>query len=117
MDKSQEAPITLTVIYSICIIYSYFKSHFLKHKKLLENVLGTKYAKLEADAPRFLQDIEKIIDDGTVKFAGKGTLNKGADITNIYRGKGITVVTKLDGEWVTILEQGKAMDLNIKFIP
>ncbi|WP_256594906.1 hypothetical protein [Sebaldella termitidis] len=35
---------------------------------------------------------------------------------NIYRGEGITIVTKSDGEWVTILESGKGMDKNIKFI-
>ncbi|MBD8496949.1 Hint domain-containing protein [Paenibacillus sp. CAU 1523] len=92
-----------------------FKAHFLKHKTLLEKTLGTKYSKLEADGPRFLEDIGKMIDDGTVSFIGQGTINKNSGLMNIYRGNGLTVVTKPDGEQVTLLESGKGMDLNIVF--
>lgn len=92
-----------------------FKSHFLDHKKILENALGTKYSKLKEDGPRFLADIGKMIDDGTVKFVGQGTLNKNSEVYNIFRGNGMTVVTKPNGEWVTLLDSGKGMDLNILF--
>ena len=51
-----------------------------------------------------------------MKYVGKGTLKKGQPIVNIYRGKGITIVTKGDGEFVTILETGKGMDLGIVMI-
>jgi len=63
-----------------------------------------------------LNDIGKIIDDGTVKYVGKGTLKKGQPAVNIYRGNGVTVVTKTDGEFVTIIESGKGLDLGIKMI-
>jgi hypothetical protein len=91
-----------------------FKEHFIKHKYLLEKVTGNKYASYK-EPQIFFGDIEKLIQNGTVKYTGKGTLNKGSDVMNIYRGKGITIVTKADGEWVTILETGKGMDLNIRF--
>ena len=93
-----------------------FKDHFINHKKILEDALGTKYPKYKTDGSRFLEDIGKIIDDGTVEFVGQGTLKKGTDICNIYRGNGMTVVTKPNGEFVTILEQGKGMDLGIQFV-
>lgn len=61
-----------------------------------------------------MNDIGEIIDDGTVEYVGKGTLKKGHPVVNIYRGNGVTVVTKTDGEFVTILETGKGMDLGIE---
>ncbi|ACZ07326.1 Uncharacterised protein [Sebaldella termitidis] len=73
-----------------------FKDHFLRHKKLLEKITGEKYSKF--------------------KEHDQGTLNATNIRYNIYRGEGITIVTKSDGEWVTILESGKGMDKNIKFI-
>jgi len=75
-----------------------------------------KYPKIEADGPKFLQDITNNINNGTFQFVGKGTINKDSGVLDIYRGKGLTVVTKPNGEWVTLLGQGKAMDLNIMFI-
>jgi len=51
-----------------------------------------------------LSDIGKIIDDGTVSFVGKGTLKKHGEVLNIYRGNGMTVATKPNGEFVTLLE-------------
>lgn len=91
-----------------------FKDHFIRHKHLLEKVTGNKYGSYKNPEP-FLSDIAKVINDGTVKYVGQGTLNKASEVMNIYRGSGITIVTKLNGEWVTILEQGKGMDLNIIF--
>ena len=93
-----------------------FKDHFIRHKNLLENITGKKYSKYKTNGQEFLNDIGEIIDDGLVKYVGKGTLKKGQPIVNIYRGKGITIVTKGDGEFVTILETGKGMDLGIVMI-
>jgi hypothetical protein len=94
-----------------------FKDHFIRHKGILENALGTKYSKYKTHGEAFLNDIGKIIDDGTVSFVGKGTLKKDGEVLNIYRGNGMTVATKANGEFVTLLESGKGMDLGIKFIP
>ncbi|MCY9738048.1 polymorphic toxin-type HINT domain-containing protein, partial [Paenibacillus alvei] len=94
-----------------------FKDHFIRHKGILENALGTKYPKYKTHGDAFLSDIGKIIDDGTVSFVGKGTLKKDGEVLNIYRGNGMTVATKPNGEFVTLLESGKGMDLNIQFVP
>ena len=93
-----------------------FKDHFIRHKKLLENVTGKKYPKYKSHGQEFLNDLGKIIDDGTVKYVGKGTLKKGQPVANIYRGNGITVVIKENGEFVTILESGSGLDLGIEII-
>ena len=87
-----------------------FKDHFLRHKKLLGDFYGTSYRKLKGDGPRFLEDIAKLIDSGTVKYVGEGTLGKGTPISKIYRGNGLTVVVKLNGEWVTLLKTGEGKD-------
>ena len=34
---------------------------------------------------------------------------------NIFRGKGITIVLKLNNEFVTILKSGEGLDLGIMF--
>ena len=93
-----------------------FKKHFLSKKKLLGDFLGTSYPKFKADSPRFLQDIAKIIDNGTVEFVGLGTYKKGIAPANIYRGNGLTVIAKPDGEWVTLLKTGEGMDLGIRLL-
>ena len=93
-----------------------FKKHFLSKKKLLGDFLGKKYPKLKTDGPIFLQDIADLINNGTVTFIGQGTLKKGQPPVNIYRGNGLTVITKPNGEWVTLLETGKGMDLGIQMI-
>ncbi len=90
-----------------------FKDHFIRHKGLLEKVMGTKYPKFKSHGPVFLQDVGKAINTKVVQFVGNGTLKKGQDLCKIYRGRGITVVTKMDDEFVTILETGKGMDLGI----
>ncbi|WGU92299.1 hypothetical protein QJQ58_17100 [Paenibacillus dendritiformis] len=94
-----------------------FKDHFIRHKGILEKALGTKYPKYKTHGDAFLKDIGKIIDDGTVSFVGKGTLKKDGEVLNIYRGNGMTVATKPNGEFVTLLEMGKGMDLSILFVP
>ena len=102
-------PITLTEGAS-------FKKHFLSKKKLLGDFLGKQYPKFKTDGPIFLQDIANLINNGTVTFVGQGTLKKGQPPVNIYRGNGLTVITKPNGEWVTLLETGKGMDLGIQMI-
>jgi len=91
-----------------------FKDHFLRHKKLIEDALGTKYKKLKDDAPRFREDITKAITDGTFTPVGKGTLKVGQPEGLIYRGEGVTVVLHENGDFWTALETGGGMDKAIK---
>lgn len=93
-----------------------FKEHFIKHKKILEKTIGKKYPKYKSHGQEFLSDIGKLIDEGTVKYVGKGTLKKGQPAVKIYRGNDITVVIKENGEFVTLLESDKGMDLGIRMI-
>ena len=91
------------------------KQHYLDHKDILEKYLGKKYPrwKYSNGAEEFLNDIQKLIKDGTVKYEGIGTLKINQPDMMIFRGEGMTIVTKLDGEWVTLLESGSGMDLGI----
>jgi len=69
-----------------------FKSHYLDHKKLLENALGTKYKKYDDETTkRFLSDLGSLIDNGKVKFVGDATLQKGGEVCKVYRGNGLTL--------------------------
>lgn len=90
-----------------------FKDHFQRHKKLIEDALGTKYKKLKEDGPQFRQDIADAIKDGTFELVGKGTLKKGEPEGLIYRGKGVTVVLKENGDFWTALKSGEGMDTGI----
>ncbi|MCY7556880.1 hypothetical protein GNQ08_05425 [Paenibacillus macerans] len=61
----------------------------------------------QTQGTEFLEDIKKIIDDGSVKYEGLGTLNKTmTDPSHIYRGNGMTVVIKQNGEFHTLFESG-----------
>ncbi|WP_326672116.1 polymorphic toxin-type HINT domain-containing protein [Streptomyces sp. NBC_01257] len=91
-----------------------FKDHFQRHKKLIEDALGTKYKKLKEDGPQFRTDIANAIKDGTFKLVGKGTLKKGEPEGLIYRGKGVTVVLKENGDFWTALKSGEGMDTGIQ---
>ncbi|MFJ9537766.1 Flp family type IVb pilin [Streptomyces sp. NPDC101225] len=91
-----------------------FKDHFLRHKKLVEDALGTKYKKLKEDGPRFLQDIEANIKNGTFKLVGKGTLKKGEPEGLVYRGNGVTIVLRENGEFWTALKSGEGLDTSIE---
>ncbi|MFE4059363.1 Hint domain-containing protein [Streptomyces sp. NPDC059096] len=91
-----------------------FKDHFLRHKKLIEDALGTKYKKLKEDGPRFREDIGKAIKDGTFELIGKGTLKKGEPEGLIYRGKGVTVVLRENGDLWTALKSGEGLDTSIQ---
>ncbi|MBL1230960.1 hypothetical protein IW492_17170 [Enterococcus sp. BWB1-3] len=93
-----------------------FRKHFVNHKHLLEDITGKKYKKLKSHGDEFLEDLAKLISDGTVKYEGLGTLNKGGAIEKIYRGNGVTLVVSQDGVFRTLLETGKGMDIGIMFI-
>ena len=64
-----------------------------------------------------LSAISRGIDDGLFESAGRGTLKKGGEVMNIYRGQGLTVVTKQGGEFVTVLKSGEGLDLAIQSVP
>ncbi|MDQ1008625.1 tetratricopeptide (TPR) repeat protein [Streptomyces sp. V4I23] len=91
-----------------------FKDHFLRHKKLVEDALGTKYKKLKDDGPRFREDIANAIKDGTFELVGKGTLKKGEPEALIYRGKGVTIVLRENGDFWTALTTGEGLDTGIQ---
>ncbi|MET7860849.1 polymorphic toxin-type HINT domain-containing protein [Streptomyces sp. NPDC005318] len=91
-----------------------FKDHFLRHKKLIEDALGTKYKKLKEDGPRFREDIAKAVKDGTFELVGKGTLKKGEPEGLIYRGKGVTIVLRENGDFWTALKSGEGLDTGIE---
>ncbi|MCT4685897.1 hypothetical protein, partial [Vallitalea sp.] len=93
-----------------------FKDHFIRHKGLLQEITGKKYSKYKTHGQEFLDDIGKIINDGTVKFEGMGTIKKGFPADRIYRGNGVTLILKESGELRTILKSGEGMDLGIKMI-
>jgi Domain of unknown function (DUF4157) len=95
-----------------------FEDHFKSHKSLLEKLTGMKYTKVAADGGRFLEDLGKLVDDGSLKLVGKGTLKKDTPLMDIYRGRGVTLVTKANSrEFVTLLEQGEGLDLGIQLVP
>lgn len=76
---------------------------------LLKVFLDKKYPKYKEDkGQNFLQDLSELINNDTVQYVGKGTLKKDQYLVNIYRGNGITLVTKDPNEYVTVLKSGKA---------
>ncbi len=93
-----------------------FKSYYLDHKKLLENSLGTKYKNYDDETTtRFLSDLGSLINDGKVKFIGNATLLPNGEVYKVYRGNGLTLTTKLNGEWHTLLESGEGLDKKFIF--
>ncbi|HIF6780817.1 TPA: RHS repeat domain-containing protein, partial [Serratia marcescens] len=99
-----------------------FKDHFIRHKGILEGYLGKKYPKWKVDeGAEFLRDVEKLRDSGKLVHVGQGTIKKGQPVMEIYRGEGMTYISKKlsDGreEFVTLIESGKGMDLGIVFSP
>ncbi|MHB9859387.1 hypothetical protein [Streptomyces sp. YIM S03343] len=90
-----------------------FKDHFQRHKKVVEDALGTKYKKLGEDGPRFLSDIRENIKNGTFQLVGKGTLKKGEPEALIYRGRGVTIVLRENGDFWTALKTGEGLDTAI----
>ncbi|MBF5006797.1 RHS repeat-associated core domain-containing protein [Diaphorobacter caeni] len=99
-----------------------FKDHFIRHKGILEKLLGKKYPKWkDGEGIDMLKDIEKMKQEGRLVHVGQGTLKKDQPPMEIYRGDGVTYVGKKlpngNEEFVTILESGKGMDNGIIFLP
>ena len=93
-----------------------FKDHFTRKKGLLSSITGKNYKKFKTHGQEFLDDVQKIINDGKVSYVGQGTLKKGQDAVHIYRGEGVTLVLKNSNEFVTMLKSGEGMDLAIKMM-
>ncbi|WP_238282018.1 RHS repeat-associated core domain-containing protein, partial [Yersinia wautersii] len=99
-----------------------FKDHFIRHKDIIERYLGKKYPKWKAsEGAEFLKDIEMLRDGGKLIHVGQGTIKKGQPVMEIYRGEGMTYVSKKlpngTEEFVTLIESGKGMDLGIVLLP
>ena len=94
-----------------------FKDHFIRHKKLLENLFGTKYPKFKKDGARFLDDIGRAINEGHVKFVGNAKLRDVNTVYKVYRGNEVTISTLQNGEWHKMLESFKGMYNEWMFIP
>lgn len=97
-----------------------FKDHFIRHKGLLEDLLDKKYPKWkDGNGAEFLQDLGKLVDDGRLALEPKlYTINKGSAPMMVYRGEGLTLITKQDGEFVTLLRSGEGRDLGLmEYVP
>jgi len=94
-----------------------FKSHFGRARALVQEALGVKIGKLKAGgSDELLGAIGKGIDDGVLKSVGQGTLKKGGEVMDIFRGNGLTVVAKPGGEFVTVLKSDQGLDKAIQFV-
>lgn len=95
-----------------------FKDHFISKRPVIEKALDVKLGKLsEGGGEALLKKLGEGIDSGMFKYIGEGTLKKGQEAMHIYRGNGLTIVTKGAGEWVTALTTGEGMDLAIAMVP
>ena len=94
-----------------------FKAHWQSHRRLLENLLNKKYPKWKVDeGAEFLDDMHELVKSGRLKYQGMGTIKKDFPACHIFRGEGLTMVTKESGEFVTLLESGTGMDLGIVLV-
>lgn len=95
-----------------------FRNHFLDHKALLRPITGKNYRTLKEGGPEFFQDLTDLVDDGTLVFDGVGNIPGGGTTPAlVYRGQGVTLVTKMDGEFWTLLKTGERMEPNIQMVP
>ena len=86
-----------------------FLDHFKRHRNVLERVTHRKYH-FHTHQQDFLNDIQNLIHNGDVKLVGLSTMGQGQPLVAVFRGQGVTVVTRPDGEWVTILRTGEGID-------
>jgi hypothetical protein len=93
-----------------------FRDHFLKHKSLLRPITGKTYRYLAENGPEFLQDLTDLVNDGTLVYLGQGTLVSDQPPGLVFRGEGVTLFTKTNGEFWTLLKSGQGLDLNIRII-
>ena len=95
-----------------------FKDHFIRHKGLLKSITGKNYRKFKEDGEEFLNDLSRLVNDGRDwPTRGSGPSREGQPAMEIYRGEGVTLVTREGGEFVTLLESGAGMDLGIQMLP
>ncbi|MFD5319615.1 hypothetical protein [Streptomyces sp. NPDC127098] len=94
-----------------------FKDHWNRHRHLLARLLDKTYPRWKVDnGLSFLEDVHEVISSGRIPYVGMGTLRAGQEAGHIYRGEGITIVLKQNGEFWTLLESGKGMDTAIRMV-
>ena len=92
-----------------------FKDHFIRHRDMLEKVIGRKFQKwADGKGLDFIEELNRMVSSGDLKYIGKGTLGKGQPWAYIYRGRGLTLVQRQSGEFWTLLESGAGKDLGIQ---
>ncbi|MFG1839505.1 DUF6531 domain-containing protein [Micromonospora sp. NPDC049175] len=95
-----------------------FKDHYLRHRSLLAKALDKTYPKWKGDfGKEFLDDLHGMVTSDRLNLEGLGRIPRGAEDAHIFRGEGLTLVTKTDGEFWTLLESGTGMDLGITMLP
>jgi len=96
-----------------------FKGHYVRHKGHLENITGKKYAKWKQSnqGQEFIEDINGLVESGRLAYDGLGTLKKGIGPGRIYRGEGVTLVLRENGEFWTLIKSGEGLDLGIQMLP
>ncbi|MFJ5141589.1 hypothetical protein [Streptomyces sp. NPDC088707] len=91
-----------------------FKEHWKSKKDMLGKFLGKTYPKWKDDeGAELLSDLFELITSGKVKYVGMGTLKAGQPAAHVFRGSGLTLIVKPNGEWWTLLQSGAGMDLGI----
>lgn len=94
-----------------------FKQHYLDHRALLEKVLGKRYPKWKVDeGAEFLADLHEMVKSGRLEYEGMGTLGKDQPAGHVFRGEGLTFVSKENGEFWTLLTSGQGKDLGIVMV-
>ncbi|HEX8626755.1 MAG TPA: hypothetical protein VF755_01105 [Catenuloplanes sp.] len=96
---------------------SRFKKHYLDHRALLEKALGKTYPKWKGDeGAEFLNDLHEMVKSGKLKYNGLGTLAKDQPAGHVFRGEGVTLVLRTNGEFWTLLTTGAGKDLAIVMV-
>ncbi|MFI5550670.1 hypothetical protein [Streptomyces sp. NPDC051738] len=91
-----------------------FKDHWKSKKSIMEKFLGKTYPKWKDDeGAELLADLFELVTSGKVKYQGLGTFKVGFDAAHIFRGSGLTLIVKTNGEWWTLLKSGEGMDTSI----
>jgi hypothetical protein len=91
-----------------------FIEHFEDHRRLFERAFGESFPATSAGADQFLARLTDLIHSGEFRAVGLATLKKGEPLSYIFRGRGLTLVMKPSGEWVTLLRSGEGLDLAIE---
>lgn len=88
-----------------------FANHFTRHKRLLEQAMGTKYANDPGGQDKFLRDLGDLIATNKLSPVGIVTLGKNQPMAFAYRGRvgtaDLTAVVFPSGQWNTLLTSGQ----------